>query len=181
MTPAAQTIYIDTATGAWRSTLTGGPLPSVNLILLTGGRLNFSFVSDGVVVAPSVGTTGKLVIKAALDAAGSPLVLDSAWDVADSVYSFKSLVDSAALRAALVGFDFLYATAQLFWDDPNDEQPSSSLPHTVKITNNYNRIDDTAPVISADYSLVLNGAETAVEVFKNGVSKGFAHLHTTAP
>jgi hypothetical protein len=185
MTPAAQTVFIDLVTGAARGGTSGLGLPVVNLILLTGGRLNFAFMTAGVCEELEAGTTGRLVIKSKLDAAGGALFLDEEWDMAGEAtaarYAFLGLVDSDDLRAALDGKDSETFTAQLFWQQPSDDNPSSSLPFLLTITNNYNRTDDAAPIITDDVSITMDEGGQSFELWVNGISQGHAQLFTTAP
>lgn len=185
MTPAAQTVYIDLETGRARAEVTGLAAPIINLILLTGGRLNFAFMTDGIVEALEAASTGELVIKACDDADGDRLFEDTAWTESgtgeDTRYAFAALVDSAALRTALLGKKSLEFDMQIRWNQPSDAYDSACHMFHITIHNNIVRDGDSAPVITDDVDVVLNDDETAVEIFINGVSKGFAHLHTTAP
>lgn len=182
MTPAEQTIYIDLATGDVRAGATGLQPPTVELILLTGGKIKFAFLNSGVVEALNASATGIFVIKDVEDAEGDPLFRDSAWDVTGSGtsarYTFNGVVDSDELRTILTGKDEKLLTAQLYWESPDDTHPSSSKPFAVTVINNYNRTGDAAPIVSPEWSFVLNAEEDAFEVFINGVSKGFSLLYT---
>lgn len=187
MTPEAITAYIHLTDGRVRAALTGEAAPNINLILRTGGRLNFAFVDgDGDIVELEAGTTGKLVIKSESGADEAPLfrdatIEDNGESDEDIRYFFKGLIDSDDLRTALNGLRSASFVAQVIWEQPSDDEPSASLPFDLTITQNYHRDDDAAPIITADTEFVLNDDESAAEMFVNGVSKGFVHLHTTAP
>ena len=185
MTPAAQTVYIDLETGHARDGTTGLAAPIVELVLLTGGRLNFAFMTGGVVEALEAGSTGELVIKACDDTDGDRLFEDTAWvesGTGESTrYAFAALVDSAALRTALRGQKSAEFDMQIRWNQPSDDHDSACHMFHVVIHNNIVRNGDSAPVITDDVDLVINDANSAFEAFVNGVSKGFIHLVDTAP
>lgn len=185
MTPAAQTVYIDLETGHARAGVTGLAAPIIDLILLTGGRLNFAFMTDGVVEALEAASTGELVIKACDDTDGDRLFEDTAWSESgtgeDTRYAFAALVDSAALRTALRGKKEAEFDMQVRWNQPSDDHDSACHMFHIVIHNNIVRDGDSAPVITDDVDLVINDANSAFEAFVNGVSKGFIHLVDTAP
>lgn len=185
MTPAAQTVYIDLETGHARAGVEGLAAPIIELILLTGGRLNFAFMTDGVVEALEAASTGELVIKACDDTDGDRLFEDTAWSESgtgeDTRYAFAALVDSSALRTALRGKKYAEFDMQVRWNQPSDDHDSACHMFHIVIHNNIVRDGDSAPVITDDVDLVINDANSAFEAFVNGVSKGFLHLVDTAP
>lgn len=185
MTPAPQTVFVKLLTGAVLASASSIAAPQIDLILLTGGRLNFAFVNDeGAVVELEESSTGQFSLFPENEADGSALFVDAEWEKtgtgAEARYFFNGLVDSAALRALLAGAPSLVVTAQAKFRVPSDDQDSSTRPFAITVHNNQNRAGITAPPAS-DFSLVVNGAGTAAELFVNGASKGWLHLQTTAP
>lgn len=184
MTPAVQTAYIHLTTGKVTAGLTGSQPPDINLILRTGGRLNFAFVDvldgENVIVELEADTTGIFVIKAEDDADGDPLFRDTTMekegDDEDARYWFYGLIDSDDLRAALAGVRSIKLVGQVEFTQPSDDDASSSDAFDLTVKQNYNRDTDTAPVISDDVELIINAEADAVEVKINGVSKGFLLL-----
>lgn len=182
MTPAAQTVYIDLATGALRAAASGTAAPEIALILLAGGQLNFAFLNAGTVVELDADSTGQFSLFGVDDANGDVLFLDTSMEKtgsgAEARYHFAGLIDSAALRAALGGVKSKQFTAQVQFTQPTDGEASSSQPFDLTIWNNQNRPEIAAPAASSEFSFVLNAEGDAAEFFVNGTSKGFVLLTT---
>lgn len=149
MTPASLAAFVDLESGAVRAATTGNAAPTLRAILRTRLSLKVGFMTDGTCEALPVGTTGRLVIKKSDDPDGDALVLDTSFDAsgsgADARYTFLGLVDSDALRTALGDASEMEFTAQILFELPGEDDPSSSEPFTITIVNNWNRAD-LAPI-----------------------------------
>ena len=151
-------LYISSATGEVRRTLTQPPAPLIRAILGTLLQIETTFVDgDNAAVELASGTTGRLVCKAPNALNGDAIILlDAAWShtTETEIYTFAPLANSEQLLAIIKSTAEITLSAQIEWQLPDEDNPRKSLPFDLLVINSPAREDDGAPDAVADASWV---------------------------
>ena len=151
-------LYISSATGEVRRTLTQPPAPLIRAILGTLLQIETTFVDgDNAAVELASGTTGRLVCKAPNALNGDAIILlDAAWShtTDTEIYTFAPLANSEQLLAIIKSTSEITLSAQIEWQLPDEDNPRKSLPFDLLVINSPAREDDGAPDAVADASWV---------------------------